>query len=170
MKHIHVIGSLSALLFGISLVAISLVSASQVQSQGLEVTQKEMYISDEMLPDHVLYPALMVKDRVVLELAQPPERIEHRVVFAQKRMRAARALLEKGKPDLALSTATKAQKYLLSAVLEANSIELGSEQKAELFKALEEQTDDLVELQTRFSGEDQAVLEKLVLESQASLQ
>ena len=69
MKHLRVIGSLSAVAFGISLVAMSLVSVSQVQSQGLEYTEKEMYFQHEFLPDHALYPALMARDRVLLELA-----------------------------------------------------------------------------------------------------
>lgn len=170
MKHIKVIGSLSALAFGISLVAISLVSASQVQSQGLDVTQKEMYITDEILPDHILYPAAMVKDRVVLELSQPEKRIALRVEYAQKRMRAAQSLLEMGKTDLALSTATKAQKYLLTAVLEAQSIDLPEEQITQVLDALEEQTTQLATMQSDFSDNDQAVLEKLLVESRASLQ
>lgn len=170
MKHFKVLVSVSALLFGASLVGISLVSASQVQSRGLDVTQKELYFEDTVLPDHALYPALMVKDRVMLELAQPTNRIEMRVQYAQERMHAAELLYEKGKPDLALSTATKAQKYLLTAALEAKSMELDRQALEFVLEALREQTDHLEQLQQKYPGEQQVVLQKLIQESLAHLE
>lgn len=170
MKHFKVIVSVSALLFGVSLVGISLVSASQVQSRGLDATQKEMYFEDTVLPDHAFYPALMAKDRVVLELAQPERRIQLQVQYAKDRMHAAELLYEKGKPDMALSTATKAQKYVLTAVLEAESMELDKPTLELVHEALREQTDDVIQLQQKLPGDQQEILQKLVQESVASLE
>ncbi len=170
MKHLHVIGSLFAVVFGVSLVAISLISASQVQSQGLEVAEKKMYFEDEMLPDHALYPVKMARDRVVLELSRPDDRIVLRIEYAASRMRAALLLLERGQYALALSTATKAQKYLLTAVLEAHATDIRAEQMSLVKEALHAQTTQLEELQSHFSGEDHAVIEQLLLESYAVLQ
>lgn len=170
MKHINIIVSVSALLFGISLVGISLVSASQVQSRGLDVAQKELYFEEVLLPDHALYPAMMVKDRVMLEMAQPKTRVELRIQYAHSRMHAAELLYEKGKHELALSTATKAQKYLLMAVLEARSLE-GDERVLEVaLDALRNQTAHLVALQHRFSGEQFGTLEELIQQSNAILE
>lgn len=170
MKHLRVIGSLSAVAFGISLVAMSLVSVSQVQSQGLEYTEKEMYFQHEVLPDHALYPALMARDRVLLELAQPDDRISIRVELAGKRMRSAEMLLEKGKTELALSTATKAQKYLLTAVLEAQNLSVDETVLIALKATLQAQTEQLERLQTHFEGAEHDVLQQLLLQSQAALQ
>jgi len=167
MKHIEIIGSVLAVVFGVSLVVISLISASQVQSKGLEVSHKEMYFEDDVLPDHALYPILMVRDRVQLELAQPEDRISLRVAFAQERMHSAEMLYEKGKPELALSTATKAQKYLLTAALEVKAMDMSEDLQTYVFTALREQTEHLKQLQEKYNDDQYEVLEKLIQESKS---
>jgi len=72
-----------------------------------------------ILPDHFLYPLKMVRDRVWLFLTTDPVRkAELLLLFADKRIGAAKALIEGGKQELGLSTITKAEKYLERAVLQ----------------------------------------------------
>ena len=70
-----------------------------------------------MLPDHPLYFLKMVRDRVQLWMTRDAlKRAELLLLYADKRIAAALALAEKGKSGLAVSTATKAGKYLERAV------------------------------------------------------
>lgn len=73
-----------------------------------------------ILPDHQLWGLKVMRDRVWLFLtADPIKRAELLLLFADKRINAARDLLEKDNPGLAVSTATRAEKYLEEAVQQA---------------------------------------------------
>lgn len=70
-----------------------------------------------ILPDHFLYPLKMIRDRITLFFTVDPLRkVDVLLLYADKRIGAAKALMEKGKADLAITTATKAEKYLERAV------------------------------------------------------
>lgn len=170
MKHRPFIFSVVAVCFGVSLVAVSLASAAQDYTTTPVKHQKELYFNSTMLPDHALYPMAMMRDRVILEAAQPDERIELRVQYARQRIAAAAALLDKGKPALALSTATKAQKYLLTAALEAQQLELDAADSQAVRAVLQQETASLEALVPQFPESDRGVLQKLISESQAAFQ
>ena len=73
-----------------------------------------------ILPDHFLYPLKMVRDRLWLGLtSDPQDKAELLLKMADKRVWASQMLLDKGKEDKALTTATKAEKYLERAVSQA---------------------------------------------------
>lgn len=73
-----------------------------------------------ILPDHFLWPLKAFRDRVWLFLTtEPVKRAELLLLFADKRLGASRALLEGGKIELAVATATKAEKYLEQSVQQA---------------------------------------------------
>lgn len=82
-----------------------------------------------ILPDHFLYPLKMIRDRIWLFLTTGPlKKAELLLIFADKRIWAAQMLVDKGKADLAVSTATKAEKYLERAVAqEARAREAGKD-------------------------------------------
>ena len=170
MRYTRIVGSSAALFFGVGIVLKSLITAAQVQAKGLEASQKEMYFEAEMLPDHVLYPAFMTKDRVQLEFAQPKERIQLRLQYAERRMVSAQALVQKGKYDVALSTATKAQKYLLTAAYEAQQVDADAQTMKTILNKLQRHTEELEEIQSHYSGDGYAVLQTLIDESRAYLQ
>lgn len=66
-----------------------------------------------ILPDHFLYPVKMIRDRVWLVLTSGSlQKAEVMLLFADKRLGAARVLIEGGKTDLGITTLTKAEKYL----------------------------------------------------------
>ena len=70
-----------------------------------------------ILPDHFLYPIKMIRDRIWLFLANDPvKKAETQLLFADKRLVAGQMLVEKGKEEQALTTLTKAEKYLEQAV------------------------------------------------------
>ncbi|MBN1263667.1 MAG: hypothetical protein JW991_04915 [Candidatus Pacebacteria bacterium] len=70
-----------------------------------------------ILPDHPLYLLKMIRDRIQLFLTtnrlKKAERLLH---YADKRIGAAEVLVEGGKPELGITTATKAEKYLEQAI------------------------------------------------------
>lgn len=70
-----------------------------------------------ILPDHLLYPLKMIRDRIWLWLTTNPfKKAELLLKFADKRLMAAEALIEKDKVDLGITTLTKAEKYLERAI------------------------------------------------------
>lgn len=104
------------LLFGVGAVFLSLSLVSQVSShESSRMSARELYWGEEILPDNVLYPGMMLMDRLQLENAEPTKQIYMRVVYAGRRLVYAQELLSKGKEDLAVTTLTKSQKYLLQA-------------------------------------------------------
>lgn len=70
-----------------------------------------------LLPDHFLYPIKMVRDKIWLFLTTDSlKKAELLLNFADKRIWAARMLVDKGKLDLGVSIVTKAEKYLERAI------------------------------------------------------
>jgi len=71
-----------------------------------------------ILPDHLLYPLKMIRDRILLFLTTDPlKKAELLLQLADKRVRAAEMLItEKDKVDLGMETLTKAEKYLERAI------------------------------------------------------
>lgn len=119
----------SVLLVGLLIVMASLISANDRSCDlGDTASRRYLYISTEILPDHLLYPFVMFIDRAALSSAKTPgERIRMQVNFAHRRLNSARTLAGKQKLGLALSTLTKSQKYLNQAAQEA--IATGSTQE-----------------------------------------
>ncbi|MCJ7792416.1 MAG: DUF5667 domain-containing protein [Candidatus Marinimicrobia bacterium] len=91
-----------------------------VQGQATVAAEEEVNYSlayPGILPDHLLYPLKMVRDRIMLFLTTDPlKKAELYLLFADKRLEAGRMLIEKDKLDLGLETLTKAEKYLEQAV------------------------------------------------------
>jgi len=102
---------------GILFISLSNASTSTVQSASgsFEQTRKQFYVSSTILPDHIAYPVLMGIDRVRLESATPVEQVYMKTAYANRRLEYAQLLLEKGDADLAVTTLSKAEKYLLAA-------------------------------------------------------
>lgn len=70
-----------------------------------------------ILPDHFLWSGKALRDKIWLFLTTDPvKKSELLLLFADKRLGAGRVLLEGGKNELAVSSITKAEKYLEEAV------------------------------------------------------
>ena len=69
-----------------------------------------------ILPDHPLWPVKAFRDKFWLLITLNRSRqAELLLLFADKRLVSSRILFERGKPELAFSTFTKAEKYLEKA-------------------------------------------------------
>jgi hypothetical protein len=98
-------------------------SQSQMLDSGKLKTRK-FYVQKEILPDHSLYPLLMLVDRFRLEMADRERRVYLSVAYAKRRLFYATRLVEKCEMSLALTTFTKSQKYLNEALIEVKELEL----------------------------------------------
>lgn len=91
-----------------------------IQKQATETAKKEVnyfLAYPGILPDHFIYPLKMVRDKIWLFLTTDPlKKAELYLLFADKRIGAAKALIEGNKVDLGITTLTKAEKYLEKAV------------------------------------------------------
>jgi hypothetical protein len=76
-----------------------------------------------LLPDHPLYWLKMVRDRTqLLTTTKPMAKTERLLLYADKRLGAAWALIDGNKQALGMSTLTKAEKYLYEAVDKSRSL------------------------------------------------
>jgi len=67
----------------------------------------------KILPDNSLYFLKALRDKIWFLLnTNPSKKAEILLLFADKRLVSSRILFEKGKPNIAFSTLTKAEKYL----------------------------------------------------------
>lgn len=70
-----------------------------------------------MLPDNLFYPLKMIRDRITLFFTtENSKKASLLLLFADKRLASAQALVGEGKVELAIETATKGEKYLEEAV------------------------------------------------------
>ena len=73
-----------------------------------------------VLPDHMLYPLKMIRDRIWVWLTVDPlKKGQLLLLLADKRLGAGKALIEGGKVDLGITTLTKGEKYLEQAIAQA---------------------------------------------------
>ncbi|MDP1743707.1 MAG: DUF5667 domain-containing protein [Candidatus Amesbacteria bacterium] len=125
------ISRILAIAMGIAILVVSILSATtnpQAASQpsffGPSVpvtvteTKVEYYLPyPGILPDSPVYKIKAVRDQIKLWTTfDPIKKAKLQLLYADKRINAAKALMEGGKSALAISTATKAEKYLESAV------------------------------------------------------
>jgi hypothetical protein len=168
---IRLLFSSLAFVFGIGILLVSLfMSASQVSSSGQNTDDHQLYFNRTILPDHMLYPALMVVDRIQLETASDYERIFKDIEYAHRRLEYAEELLALNKQDLALTTLTKAEKYLANAVHDARQIHASESVILRIAKAIEYHDKRLKELSPQFTSDaDRAVIDRHLRENEALL-
>lgn len=179
---------LSALVFGLSVVLISAKRVSQAQVLGevvgevegqmdtgnmesIEVTKdtekKEVdyYLPyPGILPDHPLYWLKMIRDRIMLLLTpEPVAKFDRLLLYADKRLGAAQALIEGGKKELGVATATKGEKYLERTVTQFKQIK-------DQGKATPELTERLRKATLKHEEVLQKVLEKVPDQAKSAIQ
>jgi hypothetical protein len=162
---IRFIISLAALTSAVGILFISLSTASintvQSASGSFERTRKQFYVSSTILPDHVAYPVLMGIDRVRLESATPVEQVYMKTAYANRRLEYAETLLDKGANELAVTTLSKAEKYLLSAGNQALQADMPENVVRHVVSTIEFHKAKIDALETKFSDRDRAVLDGL---------
>lgn len=171
MRHARFILSSVGLFFGFAILVVSLSAGnSQVLSSSPGVsTNKEFYFGETILPDHVAYPALMAVDRIKLELDSDSERVYTEIEYARRRFEYAQELLNKDNVPLALTTLTKAEKYLIRAAHTALKLPNGQNQQRYALKSLRYYDQKLEDIKPSFTDADRAQIDQLQQEIQASL-
>jgi hypothetical protein len=88
-----------------------------------------------ILPDSPFWPVKALRDKLWMTVTTNPMRkAELSLLFADKRLMASYELFKLNKPQLALTTLTKAEKYLEEgSVIEENQRKLGLDTKSFLF-------------------------------------
>ena len=138
--------SSAAVVFGVAILVLSILAAisplkvfpqTDPATESAATVQIEYYLPyPGVLPDSPLYKLKMVRDRVKLWITRDAtKRTDLELLYADKRINAALALADGGKETLAVSTATKAEKYLEQAVnrvLEQNG--QGKDVKSQMMK------------------------------------
>lgn len=148
---------------------VSLVSSAGefLPVEKIAATQHSFYFSHTILPDHIAYPLLMMADKVQLKLTPYPDKIWLQVEYGWRRLDYTRKLLKKGKPQLALTTFTKSQKYFIAAIQKSLDSESNPEIKKNLLKHATLYISDAKVVGSQFNGADKAVVDQLLNESAA---
>lgn len=85
-----------------------------------------------ILPDHPLYWLKMIRDKVLISItANSLAKVERELLFADKRIGAAKVLIEGGKAQLGFTTLTKGEKYLEQAVADYELLKKQNKANAE---------------------------------------
>lgn len=159
-------------LLGLGILLVSLMTVGGVLAGDGSMTEMRFY-SGEVLPDHVAYPAIMAMDRFYLETASPVERIYMQIEYANRRLYYSKALLEREErknPDLALTTLTKAEKYVLAAAQETLALDSAPTSVTDLSKrSLQYHIDALEKMTLQFPDFQRSVLDQLREEEKALL-
>lgn len=125
---------------------------AQVQSQNFKVQEVTPTLSPTptvdyylpypgILPDNILYPLKMVRDKILLFLTfDPVKKAERLLLFADKRVNAAKSLIEGGKVELGISTMTKGEKYLEQAIAQAEKAKQAGKDTTALYEKLAQAT------------------------------
>jgi len=95
------------------------------------------FVYPGILPDHVLYPLKMIRDKIWLLLTtEPVKRAELFLLFADKRLGAGKALVEGGKEELGITTLSKGEKYLEQAIDQASKAKEAGKETTDLYEKL----------------------------------
>ena len=161
--------SLMGLFFGVVVVAVSITTSVPVAypSLKLQASNRQFYLNNTILPDHILYPLLMVIDRVQLKITPFPERLWLQAEYGWRRLDYAHKLLEKDKRDLALTSLTKSQKYFLNATQEVLDSETTDEVKLMMLKHFTAYLWEARLVADNFEGAQKAVADRLISECEA---
>lgn len=175
MKKINYLFIFFAVVFSGFILLVSLQSANKARMVGdSKLMSSKFYVAKEILPDHSFYPLLMLVDRLRLELADEERRVYLLTAYAERRLFYSKKLLEKGNPALALTTLSKAVKYINQALeenttlLEKAPLSKKEEYNVSAFFVLESLAKHeafVLEHRDQFSNEEKVVLESLSLES-----
>lgn len=92
-------------------------SPSPSPAPEMEEVIYEFAYPGRILPDSPFWTAKVIRDKMWLSLTTNPlKRAEKLLLFADKRLASSKILFERKKPELAVSTLSKAEKYLEQAV------------------------------------------------------
>ena len=164
------LSSTALCIFAALILATSLVSSNRSVNGAKErFSTLEFYWGTQFLPDHPFYVVLMARDRAQLWLAGADQEPVLRLQYAEKRYQAARTLATKNKAELAISTLSKSQIYVLDAARQLQANGLTAEEATQLRCALDHSLYRLELFQTQYPNLDTELLRSLRSETQSIL-
>lgn len=91
-----------------------------------------------ILPDHILYPVKMLRDRIMdFLIKEPIKKTEFLILMADKRLGAGKTLVDYGKTNLGETTLSKGEKYLERAIGKAEEARQQGKEVSGLLDKLE---------------------------------
>ncbi len=168
MRYLRWMLSSAALVLGVLILAISFSTANNAlgSTEADDSAQKQFYMGQTILPDHLAYPVLMGMDRIRLETETPQEQVYTQVEYAERRFEYTLGLIDKGNTTLALSTLTKSQKYLFHAAQEAMETSAPDSTKEYIVKALQYYKDQLPKIKAEFPSTDWNAIDQMLEQNQ----
>jgi hypothetical protein len=176
-----VFGSFAAVIFGIAILLVSVMAVTNPLSvsphesgvigeknEGKTVQEVQYYLPyPGVLPDSKLYTLKMVRDKLSLWTTIDGEKKARKeLLYADKRINAAVFLLDGGKEDLAVTTATKAEKYLESSINKTAKLSKDGKDVKSLLKTLitasEKHLEILDKMQGKVKGENKNTIAETV--------
>lgn len=161
MIKLRFIGTVLALSTAVGILFISLSTVSAVQSASGVDQPKHFYMEGTLLPDHIAYPIVMMVDRAHLESSTPIEQVYLKTEYANRRLEYAQKLLEKDNTNLAVTTLTKSQKYLLSAARQAIETDMSATVIKHVIATIEYHREQTALLAPKLPDNERAVLDGL---------
>lgn len=136
VTRLHIVNMVLLAGAGFIILLLSLLTANSLttKSAGFSTQQWKFYLGRDILPDNILYPILMIRDRLVHENTSPAEQVDLKLQYAEERYITSQSLLKYEELPLSISTLTKYQKYVISAGYQA--INLDKPDKKQLETAL----------------------------------
>lgn len=172
ITRIHIVSMMMLAVMGVIILSLSLMAANNLSTDGAHTFSGwRIYFSKDILPDHMAYPLLRLRDRIQLETASPEEQVALKMRFAEHRYKVAERLLDKNQDTLAVSTLSKSQKYLISGGYQLlDEPQLRPEQALEMRAALDHSLYRLERFSNEYNDSNGVVLTQLRDESSILLQ
>jgi len=128
-----------------------------------------------ILPDHVLYPLKMLRDKILdFFIREPVRKSEFSILMADKRLGAGKILVDTGKIELGLTTLSKGEKYLEKAVDQATLVRQQGKPMGDLLDKLERASQKhlevLEEVRQKVPEVAKPTLEKVIETTQKGLE
>jgi hypothetical protein len=149
----------------LGILVISLGAAHEL-SVSTPTAPRRITFGEDILPNHVLYPLVMIGDRVRLWQAHTPEeRVQLQVEYAHRRLAYAQTLFAQGQIELAVTTITKAEKYLQHASNQIVAQRLSPALTQYVLRSIEHHHQTIRPYMFQLTNNDRAVLDKLIAEN-----
>ncbi|MFH1289398.1 MAG: DUF5667 domain-containing protein [Patescibacteria group bacterium] len=154
------------LIFAFTILAFSVSRASAqdfpLERDGSESAKVSYHLAyPGLLPDHFLYPIKMIRDRIWLFLTTNKiDRSKLLLLYADKRLGAAKALIEGGKKELGLETLVKSEQYLQRVAAQLKDLDLDKECELanQVYQASLKHEEIMLEFEEKLDQESQKLL------------
>ncbi|PIR61845.1 MAG: hypothetical protein COY81_03440 [Candidatus Pacebacteria bacterium CG_4_10_14_0_8_um_filter_43_12] len=117
VTRLHILNMIVLALLGVVILSLSLITANSLTGgrDNIPVGGWQLYVGRRILPDNILYPLVMVQERIKLNQTPPERQSTLMLSYAQERFEVAEALAAENQPGLAITTLSKSQKYIIAA-------------------------------------------------------